>query len=281
MSAPLPSPRAPLPALVTSLKRAGWGDLAGREWGGVRACLDALVARLPHKSGEGTVTVQQIADAAGVSKRWAARCLEVLESMGVIRWQRGGAVEGQPKPSFIRVVKKQIVALIELARPRQDARDAERRTITRERIKHLRYAFGWHREGRRAIESRERAASRRSHVEVAASLRPLRGESSGSRREVGCPQVAADAARAVGGSVASGSRPLPLSPDADPGVVECPHGYDARHRTRSGAPGCPFCRAAEADSRHSRRAAEDDGQAVVGAAASLAHLAAALTVGPG
>lgn len=182
MSAALPSPYAPLPSLVTSLKRAGWGDLAGREWGGVRATLDALVARLPHRAGEGLVTVQQIADSAGMSRRWAARCLEVLESLGVIRWQRGGAVEGTPQPSFIRVVKREIIRLIELARPRQDALDAERRTQTRERIANLRYAFGWHREGRRAVESRERAASRRAQVEVTAYLRPLRGESSGSRR---------------------------------------------------------------------------------------------------
>lgn len=205
-AARLPSPYAPLPVLIRQLARAAWGDLGGREWQGVRTTLHALSDSLPDKKAEGTATVPQIAQRAGLSTRWVARCLAALEDLGVIRWQRGGAVEGRPVPSLFRVVKKRLVELIEAARPRQDAADLERRRITNERIKHLRYVVGWHRGG--AIERRRRSGQ----VEVTPSLRPHSGESSGSRRVDGFQNAAPGGARPLGASAAVAPPPSAPSP---------------------------------------------------------------------
>lgn len=126
---------APLPALITSLQRAGWGELAGREWQGVRTTLHALVAQLPHRSGEGYVTEPQIAQAAGLSLRWVRRCLHVLEDLGVIvSWRRGGVIAGRPQPSWLRISKRFLLALIEAARPLREAANAVRRAQTLHRL---------------------------------------------------------------------------------------------------------------------------------------------------
>jgi predicted transcriptional regulator len=156
-----PTAHAPTRSLLTSLARAGWGDLGTREHHGTRAVLGALRDLLPFKSGAGMVTVAQIAQAAGYSTRWVATRLEVLEDLGVIVWSRGGVVAGTPRPSFIKVVKTALVELIHAARPMKDAADAARRIATRARIAHLRFV---------------KARSRRSdHVEVSADHLTLRG----------------------------------------------------------------------------------------------------------
>lgn len=126
---------APLPALVTSLARAGWGDLAGREWQGVRSVLRALVDSLPHRSGEGFVTEPQVAERAGLSLRWTRRCMHLLEDLGVVvDWRRGGVIAGRPAPSWLRLSKRFLLALIEAARPLREAATAARRAQTLHRI---------------------------------------------------------------------------------------------------------------------------------------------------
>lgn len=133
---PVSTPTAyrPVPSLLTSLRRAGWGDLAGRDMQAVRTTLAALADRLPHKSATGRTTVAQVADAAGLSERWTRRCMTVLEDLGLIEWQRGGVQRGLPVPSVVRIIKTALVDLIEAARPIQAARDTARAIATRARI---------------------------------------------------------------------------------------------------------------------------------------------------
>lgn len=133
---------APVPSLLVSLQRAGWGDLAGREWQGVRTTLHALAAQLPHKSGQGWTTAHQVAEAAGLSERWVRRCLALLEDLGVIDWHRGGVVAGEPQPSFVRIVKRALVDLIRAARPVREMADRAYRAATRARIADLRHVRG-------------------------------------------------------------------------------------------------------------------------------------------
>lgn len=104
--------------------------------------LAGLVARLPYGSAQDRVTVQQIADAAGISHRWARECLRRLEELGVIEWQRGGVVDGAPRPSWIRIDKSRLVDLIVTAREMLADMATERTREVRERIKHLRYTLG-------------------------------------------------------------------------------------------------------------------------------------------
>lgn len=133
---------APTPALIRSLRRAGWGPLGGREWQGVRSTLDGLAALLPDRSGEGLVTVPQIARSAGLGERWTRRCLGVLEDLGVITWTRGGIDStGRPVPSGMRIVRRVLLDLIAQARPLRDAAVAAARAATAARLaaaRHLR-----------------------------------------------------------------------------------------------------------------------------------------------
>lgn len=128
----------PLPSLLTSLSNAGWGSLAGRSNAGLRTTLTALERRLPRKSAAGRVTVAQIADTAGLSERWARRCLYQLEDLGLIRWHRGMIIDGRPQPSHITVIKKRIVNLIRAARGEMTRRVAERNRAFNERLSQLR-----------------------------------------------------------------------------------------------------------------------------------------------
>ena len=146
--------RAPVPSLMASLSRAGWGDLAGREFQGVRTTLQALVYSLPYASGQGEVTEAQVAQRAGLSLRWVRRCMHVLEDLGVIeRWTRGGVVAGNPTPSYLRLSKRALVALIDAARPLKDAADAARARITRARIAGLAYIRRNRRSGHAALSA--------------------------------------------------------------------------------------------------------------------------------
>lgn len=124
----------PLPLLLRRAARAGWGDLAGREWQGVRSTLAALAARLPDKSGAGLITAWDISQAAGLSERWTRRCLGVLEDIGVIIWNRGGIVRGAPQPSYIRVAKSKLVELIVGARRSHAQAEAAHTNHTRARL---------------------------------------------------------------------------------------------------------------------------------------------------
>ncbi|VDG76920.1 Uncharacterised protein [Actinobaculum suis] len=125
---------APLSSLVRSLERAGWGTLHGRAHGGVRSILRALAARLPDKSAEGLATEFQLAQSAGISVRWARRCLGVLEKLGVIKWTRGGILAGKPRASFFRVSKKKLLAMVKKARGIGDERTAKNNKDRNERL---------------------------------------------------------------------------------------------------------------------------------------------------
>lgn len=167
MSAASLNPRAPLPSLMTSLARAGWGPLAGRRWQGVRSTLSGLVARLPHASGQGLVTVEQIAAGAGLSVRWTRRCLYVLEDRGLIRWTRGGIVAGKPAPSCIRVIKSALVGVIGASRILRDACVATHQAATAARIAKL---------GRLYVKSKPRRYNPRSNqAALATALRSASG----------------------------------------------------------------------------------------------------------
>lgn len=157
----VPTAHAATRDLLSSLSRAGWGDLSGREHHGTRAVLAALVNKLPYGSGTGAVTIAQVAQAAGYSPRWVATRLEELEALGLIEWHRGGVIAGRPRPSLVRIVKRALVSLIRAARPLKDAADAARAGATRARIAHLRYVRG--------------RSHRSVHVEVTANPLTLRG----------------------------------------------------------------------------------------------------------
>lgn len=125
---------APLPVLLDALGRAGWGELDRGASQGIRSTLNALRILLPHGSAVGTVTTNQVADAAGLSARWTARCLRVLEEAGLIIWTRGQLINGTPVPGIIRVSKKAILDLIHRARRTVDERLRARAAETSARI---------------------------------------------------------------------------------------------------------------------------------------------------
>lgn len=157
------SPGAPLPSLMRSLRRAGWGELTGREWQGVRSVLMAVVDHAADGSGVAQTTAYQIADSAGLSSRWTRRCLHVLEDLGIITWSRGGVAYGKPQPSLFTVIKRRIVELIREARPEKDARDLARRAETSERLRTLRSPF---------VKAPPRRFRRSVHAELDNSPRP-------------------------------------------------------------------------------------------------------------
>lgn len=162
--------RAPLPALLTSIANAGWGDLGGREFQGLRTTLHALAASLPYYSAQGLTTVPQIAQRAGLSTRWVSRCLHLLEDLGLIVWRRGGIANGEPVPSFMRVMKTALLDLIDAARPLREAADLARRQITARRIAGVKWAQ----------QQRRERLPRSDHAELNANLPTPTGEVSTS-----------------------------------------------------------------------------------------------------
>lgn len=123
------------PRLLSALARSGWGPLAGREGGALRGIVRGLADLLPHGSATGLVTAEQLANAAGISERWARDRLTVLEAAGIITWTRGGIVAGRPTPSLIKVSKRALADLVNRARPIRDAALAARAAATAERIR--------------------------------------------------------------------------------------------------------------------------------------------------
>lgn len=163
------TPTAGWPAntLVASLSRAGWGDLAPRTYQGARDVLAALANLLPHRAGQGTVTVAQIADAAGRTPKWTAHCLRVLEGLGIIESRRGGIRAGRPVAGWVRINKARLVALIAGARAELVDRRARRAEATAERIATYRLSDTVGRRRRRHPLSR--------HMEVSSPPTPLTG----------------------------------------------------------------------------------------------------------
>ncbi|XCB29631.1 hypothetical protein RQN30_10670 [Arcanobacterium hippocoleae] len=81
--------RAPLPSLLRSLSRAGWGSLI-EEIPGVRLTLRGLSDLVEDYSARALVTAVQLADVTGLCERWVRHSLSRLEELGIIRWVRGG-----------------------------------------------------------------------------------------------------------------------------------------------------------------------------------------------
>ena len=155
----------PTDSLMTSLARAGWGDLTGRQLQGVRSTLRALVDLLPHGSGTGEATAAQISDASGLSERWTRRCLHLLEDAGLITWQRGGVAYGRPQPSAFRIVKTALVALIKGARPVLEVLQARRAEQTAHRLRGISF-----------LKSRGRRKPRSVHAALSADPHPQGGD---------------------------------------------------------------------------------------------------------
>jgi hypothetical protein len=193
---------------MTSLSRAGWGELSGRQWQGVRSTLHALVDRLPHRSGEGLSTAEQVAASTGLSVAWTRRCLHALEDLGVITWRRGGIAYGKPTPSWFRISKRRLVDLVKAARPVREAAERAHRKTTAARIASTRMWFS---------KAQPPGYQRRSaHAQLSGSPHPLTGEVS-------------------------------TTPPVDVGLFapgECDHGYREDDRLDTGEPRCAVCRRA-------------------------------------
>ena len=208
------APRVPVagwsaPSLVTSLANSGWGELHGRAMQGVRSTLQALVNALPFGSAAGKATVADIAERAGLSLKWTARCMALLEDLGVIEWTRGGiTIESASRrygtPGWIKVVKRRLVDLIIAARPLNDARQAEHRAATLARIAEIKTKYT-----RTRIKNQR---SRRSdHVELSGHPTPLRGGTGGPRPRPDGPLASTDSQE--------------HAPRAVPEAAHAPRGY--------------------------------------------------------
>lgn len=147
----------PIPVLYRSLARGGWGALAGAEWQGVRSTLGALVARYTRKGLD--VTVWQVSQSAGLSEKWTARCLYILEELGLIHWQRGLIEQGKPKPGHVQIVRHVLLDLVRQAWKQGQAAWAARREATARRL---------------ALLKKQDANIRRSrHTELSADLQSV------------------------------------------------------------------------------------------------------------
>lgn len=130
-----PSAAWGLNRLVSSLGRAGWGEtLDGPTLAGVRKVLQALSDLLPWEAAEGRLTRAQVADAAGMTPKWAGVCLARLEALGLVSWHRGWLDKGRPRAGWIRVHKTTLAGLVRGARGWLDDRRARRREQTQQRL---------------------------------------------------------------------------------------------------------------------------------------------------
>lgn len=193
---------APSYVLLDRLEKAGWGNLAGPELRGVRGVLAALTRLLDPKSAQGKATAYEIAERAGYSDRWTRRCLQVLEELELIEWDRGGVVDGRPVPSWFRVSKRALLILVQIARTTAQDRRAAHQEKVRARIAdhHL----------KRTIRGRNR---RPAHAEVVTALLfkkevPEAEEPSGNSLQ-GSPESKSDAVAQIRAAIAAqrGLRP--------------------------------------------------------------------------
>ncbi|MFT4296521.1 MAG: hypothetical protein QM582_14025 [Micropruina sp.] len=124
-----------LDRLMVKLARSGWGDeLDGPALAGVRRVLQALSDLLPWEAAEGRLTRAQVADAAGMSPKWAGVCLARLERLGLISWSRGWLDKGRPRAGWIRVHKQRLAEIVRGVRGYLDERRKQRRQSTADRI---------------------------------------------------------------------------------------------------------------------------------------------------
>ena len=209
----------PIPVLYRSLARGGWGALAGAEWQGVRSTLGALVARHTRKGLD--VTVWQVSQSAGLSEKWTARCLYILEELGLIHWQRGLIEQGKPKPGHVQIMRHVLLDLVRQAWKQGQAAWAARREATARRL---------------ALLKKQDANIRRSrHTELSADLCSVSLSAPSAERER--HTTTTPPAWAVG-------KEEPME-DAD--ALLCDHGYLKDGNT------CPHCHQIQ-DSRNDEQA---------------------------
>ena len=133
---------APVFQILAALRRAGWGQLKGAKYRVHRVILDTLVSvsrsQNQDLAGTFTITATQLADQASYSERHVRTALQDLDSWGIITWHRGGIFEGAPKPGWLRINKKTLVAMVHAARPEYDRELNRRRRKTRARLERFR-----------------------------------------------------------------------------------------------------------------------------------------------
>lgn len=139
----------PAAVMVQSMARAGWGELDGHEWQGVRSTLTAVVFRIKGKRGYCKTTVWQVSQSAGLSTRWTARCLRILEGLGIITWNRGVLQDGTPTAGFIQVNKPVLLRFVREAWAKGAAAWQARRAETRARLADLKKREQHNRRSRR------------------------------------------------------------------------------------------------------------------------------------
>lgn len=197
----------PVPILVQSLSRAGWGELTGNEWQGVRSTLNALANRAKGKSYL-SVTVWQLSQSTGLSEKWTSRCLSILEGIGLITWQRGWIEAGKPRPGFIQIIKARLLGLIHEAWAKGQDRWAAQRAATARRLQ--------------ALKKPNTNLRRSRRVELSSYLNTFSG---GASAPAATKVTVPPPAWAVG-------KEEPMDPDS----LLCDHGYLKDGNT------CPHCR---------------------------------------
>ncbi|WP_455952495.1 hypothetical protein [Arcanobacterium haemolyticum] len=162
----------PLSSLMRSLSQVGWGTLTD-EVPGVRLVLRGLTDRLNDLDARGKVTQYQLQECTGLSARWIRTCLNRLEDLGIIRWWRGGFMNGTPMPSFIEVKKKKLVELIDAARMTIQERRQANKDARNARMAALRRPNAIVEAPRKTVPD----LTENTHAEVTTALRPLTGDS--------------------------------------------------------------------------------------------------------
>lgn len=181
-----PSAAWPVDALVGALCRSGWGlDLDGRRGQGMRSTLRGLVDLLPHGSAQGDVTIGQIADAAGLSTKWAAKCMVRLVKLGLIKWTRGHVERGCPLPGSVLIVKRALALLVQHLRRtgRLDDRRRARAQARDDRLAKYPGATLWPRKPRNPLSV---------HAELSSTL-PFRREEPGPTAGLDSPHKSTEA----------------------------------------------------------------------------------------
>lgn len=167
------SPAQDVLQLTTSLAKAGWGEyFAQPAFRGARVILRELAcvmyAARKGRSAAIDITAPQLQDRTGYCERWVRESLNALEGLGLIEWNRGGIVEGSPRPSVIRIVKQVLADFVYTARVWHDEVLDARVLVTKARLKAtLRWRFCKGRKNRRD-----------AHAEVTASLPLFEGRKS-------------------------------------------------------------------------------------------------------
>lgn len=138
MAGRIPGAGAPLPVVVGSLERSGWGELRGRRYGSARTLIQALATKADPRSGVVTMTASQAAEWAGTSPRTMLRAWAALEGLGVLeRIVRGGRRGTVAVASVWRVSKRALLTFVPGARIAKAARAARETLAAITRTRHL------------------------------------------------------------------------------------------------------------------------------------------------